>query len=253
MERLTERKTVVVTGASSGIGRAIALAFGREGWRVAVHCRESLAGARAVAAAIAEADGESRVLQADVSDPGAVARLAEEARAAWGRIDVWVNNAGADILTGSAPAKSPLERLQMLLQTDVTGTFLCCQAVAPILRAQGEGLIINMAWDHVVHGMAGIEAELYAAAKGAVWAYSKSLARSLAPTVRVNVLAPGWIKTRFGAEMAESTARRIAQSAPLERWGTPEDVAGVALFLASPAARFITGQTFAVNGGVVMI
>jgi 3-oxoacyl-[acyl-carrier protein] reductase len=244
---------VVVTGASSGIGRAIALAFGRQGWCVVVNCRQSLNEAEAVAAGVRDVGGEALVVQADVAESAAVADMVSRSLGAWGQIDVWVNNAGADILTGDASARTELERLQMLLQVDVVGTYLCCRAVTPVMRARGEGLILNMAWDHVVQGMAGTEAELYAAAKGAVWAYSKSLARSLAPAVRVNSLAPGWVQTKFGEQLSAESARKIADATPLKRWGTPEDVAGVALFLASPAARFITGQTFAVNGGTVMI
>jgi 3-oxoacyl-[acyl-carrier protein] reductase len=248
-------RVVVVTGASSGIGRAIALGFGREGWRVIVNYARSRDLADVVAAEIRTAGGEAVTIQADVSDPAAVDRLRDQAVAAWGAVDVWVNNAGADILTGEAPKRSPLERLQMLLAVDVTGTFLCCRAIGPYLKERGDGLIINMSWDHVIQGRKGTEGELYAAAKGAIWSYSKSLARSLAPAVRVNILAPGWVRTKFGEQLEverEASARRIAASTPLQRWGTPEDFPGVCLFLASPAARFITGQTIAVNGGVIM-
>lgn len=249
------QQVAVVTGASSGIGRAIAQALAARGAAVVVNYRHSAAAAAAVAAAIREAGGQALAVAADVSDPAQVEGLVRRTRAEFGRIDVWVNNAGADILTGSAPQAPELERLTRLWQVDVQGTFLCCRAVAPVMQAQGAGLILNMAWDHVVAGMAGVEAELYATAKGAVWAFSKSLARSLAPAVRVNVIAPGWIRTRFGDELEEArpeAARRIAEGTPLQRWGTPEDVAAVAAFLASPAAAFLTGQTFAVNGGVVM-
>lgn len=249
-----ERRVVVVTGASSGIGRAIALGFGAQGWRVAVNYARSADLAAEVVAAIQRAGGEAISVQADVGDARAVDSLREAAIAAWGGVDVWINNAGADILTGGAPALTPLERLQMLLQVDVTGTFLCCEAILPHMRERGDGLIINMAWDHVIQGMKGMEAQLYGLAKGAIWSYSKSLARSVAPAVRVNTLAPGWVRTKFGeqleAERAESS-RRIAESTPMKRWGVPEDFPGLCLFLASPAARFITGQTFAVNGGLI--
>jgi 3-oxoacyl-[acyl-carrier protein] reductase len=109
-----------------------------------------------------------------------------------------------------------------------------------------------MSWDHVLTGMAGTNPQLFAAVKGGVLAFSKSLARSAAPRVRVNVIAPGWIKTSFGTDLADARRRAVAESTPLERWGTPEDVAGVAVFLASPAAAFITGQVMLVGGGVVM-
>jgi 3-oxoacyl-[acyl-carrier protein] reductase len=114
------------------------------------------------------------------------------------------------------------------------------------------GLIINMSWDHVLSGMEGRNPQMFAAVKGGVLAFSKSLARSVAPKVRVNVLAPGWISTAFASELDESRRESVAASTPLGRWGTPEDVAAAAVYLASPAAAFLTGQTIFVNGGVVM-
>lgn len=247
------RQVAVITGASTGIGRAIALAFGREGAAVVINYARSAKEAEAVGEAVRASGGRALVVQADVSDAAAVDRLVQRTLDAYSRIDVWVNNAGADILTGEAADLPPAERLQMLLQVDVMGTFLCCQAVVPVMQRAGGGVMLNMSWDHVVHGMAGIEAQLYAMAKGAVWSYSKSLARSVAPLVRVNTLAPGWVRTKFGQQMREESANRVAASTPLQRWGEPEDFGGLVLFLASPEARFITGQTFAVNGGTVMI
>ena len=122
------------------------------------------------------------------------------------------------------------------------------------MRAQPDGgVIINMSWDHVLTGMAGTNPQIFAAVKGGVLAFSKSLARSVAPRVRVNVLAPGWIETSFGADSTNADRRdAVVDSTPLERWGTPDDVAGAAVFLASPAAAFITGQVILVGGGVVM-
>lgn len=245
-------QVAVVTGGSSGIGRAVALALAEAGAAVVVNYRQSEAGAREVVEAIAARGGRAVAVRADVGDEAGPPRLLDAALALGGRVDVWVNNAGADILTGEGARQSDLEKLEQLWRTDVRGTFLCCRAAAPVMQRQGRGLILNMAWDHVEAGMAGPEAELYALAKGAVWAYSRSLARSLAPAVRVNVLAPGWIETRFGSGLDRETYDRIARSTPLGRWGTPEDVAAAAVFLASPRAAFITGQAIAVNGGTVM-
>jgi 3-oxoacyl-[acyl-carrier protein] reductase len=118
-------------------------------------------------------------------------------------------------------------------------------------RAEG-GAIINMSWDHVLTGMSGTNPQLFAAVKGGVLAFSKSLARSVAPRVRVNVLAPGWIETTFGQGVDASRRQAIAAGTPLGRWGTPEDVAAAAVFLASPASAFITGHTLVVGGGLVM-
>ena len=124
---------------------------------------------------------------------------------------------------------------------------------AEILGAQENGgVIINMSWDHVLTGMPGVNPQMFAAVKGGVLAFSKSLARSLAPAVRVNVLCPGWIETSFGEQADREFHRSVAQDTPLGRWGRPQDVADTALYLASPETAFVTGQAINVNGGVVM-
>src|SRR5690606_22494868 len=175
-----------------------------------------------------------------------------EAFDTFGRVDVWVNNAGADILTAEG-AKLPMRaKLDLLLATDLRGTVLCCWEVAERMREQGGGVILNMSWDHALTGMAGPEAQLFAAAKGGVVSFSKCLARSVAPEVRVNVLAPGWIATAFAGELDDRERRRIAETTPLRRWGEPDDVAQAALFLASPGADYLTGVVLPVSGGVVM-
>ena len=126
-------------------------------------------------------------------------------------------------------------------------------AAGAVMREQpGGGTILNMSWDHATAGMAGENPELFSAVKGGVLSYSKSLARALAPSVRVNVLCPGWIETAFGQQADAEFRRAVAESTPLGRWGTPADVAAAALYLASPGAAFITGQAININGGLVM-
>jgi 3-oxoacyl-[acyl-carrier protein] reductase len=246
-------RAVLVTGASSGIGRAIALAAARAGADVALTYLSNEQGARTVAREIESVGCRAAVFQTDVTDATSIRALGPAARDALGRLDVWVNNAGADILTGAAASLSDLEKLDLLLAVDLRGTMLASWEAAAMLGAQDEGgVIINMSWDHVLHGMAGRNPELFAAAKGGVLAFSKSLARSLAPRVRVNVIAPGWIDTSFAMNLPDTRRRQVAESTPLRRWGTPEDVASAAVFLASPAAAFLTGETLLVGGGVVM-
>jgi 3-oxoacyl-[acyl-carrier protein] reductase len=232
-----------VTGASSGIGRAIAEAYLAEGAVVLITHRDSAERAAEVAGAT--------VLQADLATRDACERLVAEARDALGRIDVWVNNAGADVLTGDAAEWEWERKLDLLLAVDLKGTIACSYAVADVMRERG-GAIINMSWDHVASGMAGENPQLFSAVKGGVLAFSKSLARALAPEVRVNVLCPGWIQTAFGEQADPEFHRSVAEDTPLGRWGRPEDVAGAALYLASPEAAFVTGQAINVNGGVVM-
>ena len=167
-------------------------------------------------------------------------------------MDVWINNAGADILTGEGGRLSRTQKLDLVLAVDVRGTVLASWAAANLLREQGRGgVIINMSWDHVILGMAGENPVLYSAAKGAVMSFSKSLARELAPEIRVNILAPGFIETAFGQDADSRFRGEVVELTPLRRWGTPDDVAGAALFLASDDAKFMTGQMIMVNGGVV--
>jgi 3-oxoacyl-[acyl-carrier protein] reductase len=240
-----------VTGASSGIGRAIAETFAAQGATVLLTHRASLERAREVADAIAARGGRALVAQADLGTREACERLVAQARDELGRLDVWVNNAGADVLTGEAAAWDWERKLDTLLAVDLKGTVACSYATGEIMRRQdGGGTILNMSWDHVTTGMAGDDPQLFSAVKGGVLAFSKSLARALAPEVRVNVLSPGWIETSFGEQVDREFHRAVAEATPLGRWGRPQDVADAALYLASPEAAFVTGQAINVNGGV---
>jgi 3-oxoacyl-[acyl-carrier protein] reductase len=215
--------------------------------------RDSPERAREVAEAIASRGGRAPVRRADLATRDACERLVAEAHDELGRVDVWVNNAGADVVTGDAAAWEWERKLDVLLAVDLKGTVACSYAVGDIMRGQERGgAIVNMSWDHVTSGMAGENPQLFAAVKGGVLAFSKSLARSLAPDVRVNVLCPGWIETSFGEQADPDFRRSVARDTPLGRWGRPQDVADAAVYLASPAAAFVTGQAINVNGGVVM-
>jgi 3-oxoacyl-[acyl-carrier protein] reductase len=246
-------RAVLVTGGSSGIGKAIALAMARAGADVAITYRKNASGADQVQQAIGTLGRRTTAIHLDLANAASIGALGSASRRALGRLDAWINNAGADILTGENASLSRIEKLDRLIAVDLRGTMLASWQAADLFAAQDEGgVIINMSWDHVLTGMAGENPELYSAVKGGVLAFSKSLARSVAPRVRVNVIAPGFIETSFGAEAAERWRRTVVEATPLRRWGTPDDVAGAAVFLTSPAASFLTGQTILVGGGVVM-
>ncbi len=220
------------------------MAFAVEGAELLITHRESPERAHAIG-------GRALVSQADLSTREGCERLVVEAHERLGGFDVWVNNAGADVLTGAAAEWEWERKLDVLLAVDLKGTIACSYAAGELMRERG-GTIINMSWDHVTTGMAGENPQLFAAVKGGVLAFSKSLARALAPAVRVNVLCPGWIETSFGEQVDREFHRSVAEATPLGRWGRPQDVAAAALYLASPEAAFITGQAINVNGGVVM-
>ena len=194
----------VVTGSSSGIGRAMALELAAAGADVLIHTRANRQGAAEVAGLIRGMGRRSEVIACDLSEADQHERLV---RAAWdclGDVEVWINNAGADVLTGEAANWSFDEKLQRLWQVDVAATVRLSRMAGRRMRA-GRGQpacrsIINVGWDQAEFGMGGDSGEMFGAVKGAVMAFTRSLAKSLAPEVRVNCVAPGWIKTAWGSE-----------------------------------------------------
>ena len=244
-------QVAVVTGSSRGIGRAIALALAEAGANVLVHCRRSRALAEQVAAEVSKHGCCGGILIADLAAPEACDRLIDDALADHGQIDIWVNNAGADVLTGQAAALNFDEKLELLWRVDVRAAIRLSRRIGARMKQAGGGVILNVGWDQADTGMGGDSGELFAATKGAVMAFSRSLAVSLAPEVRVNCLAPGWTRTAWGEQASDAWQKRAVDETPLGRWGAPEDVAAVARFLVSPAAAFVTGQSVRINGGAV--
>lgn len=239
-----------MTGASGGIGRAIALELAAAGAVVVVHGRNRER-AEEAAAMIRALGQDNLVVLADLGDPPAADQLAD---AAWnwrGGVNVWVNCAGADVLTGAAANWTFEQKLAELWRVDVQATIRLSRQIGERMKSRGQpgGAIINIGWDQAEQGMAGDSGQMFAAVKGAVMAFTRSLAQSLAPHVRVNCLAPGWIRTTWGEKASPYWQERAVRQSLRGRWGTPEDVARAAVFLASPAADFITGQVLPVNGG----
>lgn len=240
-----------VLGSSSGIGRAVALALGAAGADVIVHARASREAAEGVADAIRRSGGRSHVLMADLADRDQGDGLVDRAWGLWGGLDTWLHLAGADTLTGRGAKLSFDEKLDTLWAVDVVATIRLCRAVGLRMKEQGRGSIVTMGWDQAETGMEGDSGELFATTKGAVLAFTRSLALSLAPEVRVNAVAPGWIRTAWGDSASETWQDRVLRETPLARWGTPDDVAQAARFLVGPGSDFFTGQVLRVNGGAV--
>ena len=253
-------KVVVVTGGAKGIGRGCCLRFAAEGARVAVLDVMAEEAARTAADCQALAGQPSLAVPCDVTDEAGVSAAFDAVLAAWGRIDVLV--AAAGIYSGQPLTEVPLKAWQRVIDIDLTGVFLCNRAAAAIMMRQGSGSIIN------ISSMAGKTSwpasAQYSAAKSGVIGLTRSVAMELAPYhANVNAVCPGNTHTdmvlgvaavvggRDGMSAQEWLAQR-AQDCPMKRFATPEEIAGVVSFLASPDAAYITGQAIEVDGGMVM-
>jgi len=244
-----EGKVAAVTGASRGIGRAIALRLARAGASVVVSSRK-LESVQAVAGEIEAAGGQALAVQAHVGRPDDVTSLVAATVEAFGRLDVAVNNAGTNPHFG--PALTADEgQWDKILDTNLKGVFRVCQAVVPHMEAQGGGKIINLA------SLAGLRPSpglgLYGVSKAGVIMLTQVLAVELGhANVQVNAIVPGVIKTRFSQVLwgTPQIAEPLLRHLPLNRFGEPEDVAGLALYLASPASDYVTGGVFLVDGGM---
>lgn len=242
-------KAAIVTGASRGIGRAIALRLASSGARVAL-CSRRLEGVQAVAGEIRLLGGDALPLQAHVGHQEEVAALVDQVLREFGRIDIAVSNAATNPHFGPLLSASE-EQWDKVLDTNAKSVFRLCRAVAPHMEAQGGGKIINLASTAGLRPSPGMG--LYGLSKALIIQLTLQLAVELGgANIQVNAIAPGVIKTRFSQLLWQTPeiAERVLSHTPLGRFGEPEDVAGLALFLASPASDYVTGAVFVVDGGL---
>jgi 3-oxoacyl-[acyl-carrier protein] reductase len=247
-----EGQVALITGASSGIGRATAEAMARQGARVAVNYRKNREGAEAAVSAISRAGGEAMAVRADVTSSADVRAMVESVRGMWGRIDILVNNAG-DLLARRTLADMTEDYWDQVMALNLKSVFLSVKAAWEEMAARKSGCIVNVTSIAGRNG-GGPGAAAYAAAKGGLLTYTKGLAKELAPYgVRVNAVAPGVIATPYHERYSPPELfQKYVASIPLGRAGTSEEVADVIVFLASPGARYMTGETVEVNGGMWM-
>jgi len=246
-------QVVIITGAGQGLGREYALAFAEEG-AIPVLAEVNQENLDKVAGEIEKAGGKYLAVHTDVSDPDSTRAMAARTVEEFGRIDVLINNAA---VFASLPQRSfddiPFEEWNLVMQVNITGSYLCACAVAPAMRKAGKGRIINVSSGTVPQGVPGFMH--YVTSKSAIIGMTRVLARELSDhNINVNTLMPGYTTTEVDhASMDDNLHEFIQNKRLVKRAGTPEDLIGTALFLSAPASSFMSGQTIAVCGGEVMI
>lgn len=248
-----EGKVAIVTGSSSGIGEATALQLARGGAKVVINFSKSEDEARAVETKAKDAGADVLCMKADVSEDAECRKLAQAALDAWGRVDILVNNAGRTKFANHADLDAlDAEDFLGIYKLNVVGPYQMIRACLPALK-EHRGAVVNVS---SIAGVKGIGSSVaYAASKGALNNMTVSLARALAPAVRVNAVCPGfvgtpWFQKTFGEEMYNTIVERISAAVPLKKAGTPQSVAEVICFLASDASSFVTGETLLVDAGL---
>ena len=241
---------ILVTGSKSGIGKAMARQLALAGAKVVIHGRSRERADELAHSIVADGGGADTVV-ADLADRGSWEGLIERSWGQYGGLDGFISNAGADTLTGEAAGWSFERKWQELVMVDIAATMVLCREIGTRMKLVGHGSIVTVGWDRADTGMEGDSGEMFAASKGAIAGFTRSLAKTLAPRVRVNCLAAGWIRTAWGEGASARWQERVRNETPLGRWGLPEDLANAATWLMDPRSGFVTGQVLRINGGAV--
>jgi 3-oxoacyl-[acyl-carrier protein] reductase len=246
-DRHLDGKVAIVTGASRGIGRAIAERFALEGARIAAIYVHGAAGAKEVVDGIVGRGGEAFAIQADVSKSSEVDALVRETLDRFGRVDILVNNAGVMFTKGVLETTE--DEWDQTIDVNLKGPYLCSKAVAPIMIEQGAGTIINMSSNSGLYHPSAMRFTEYVVSKAGLNGLTKAMALALGPQIRINAICPGWIRTDMLETVDPEVHQRILEETALARWGTPGDIASAAVYLASDDASFVTGELLIVAGG----
>lgn len=247
MDGRQKDKVAIVTGSSRGIGLAVARRLAGEGASIVINYVSREAEADAAAGSIREAGGTAITVQADVSRGEDVRRLVDQTMARFGRIDVLVNNAG--IMVTKSVLETSEDDWDRTIDINLKGAYLCSKVVAPVMLAQKSGTIINMSSNSGLYHPSAMRFTEYVVSKAGINGLTKALALALGPSITVNAICPGWIRTDMMEDIDPEVHQRILDETALARWGTPDDVAASVAFLASNDASFITGELLIVAGG----
>lgn len=242
-------KTVLITGGSGGIGERIALEFGKQGYKVCIHCNSSVASAESTAETIRAMGSDAAIFKADIASEAEIKKMFAEIKIFCGGVDVLVNNAGMSMI--KLISDTSCEEWDRLFSVNTRSQFLCAKEAIPYMISKKQGRIINVS---SMWGVSGASCEVaYSASKAAVIGFTKALAKELAPSnITVNCIAPGLIDTKMNSSLSDEDKQALREETPMGRLGIPEDIARTVLFLADDKADFITGQTINCDGGFTL-